>query len=273
MELERKILSFELKAASSDGSTFEGYANAFNNIDSYGEIVVPGAFADTLVQFLSVGFIGGLNHNWDEPIGKPTGAREDAKGLFVQGKISATDHGNDCMILLKDGVIKKMSIGYRVKGAEYLDTAEDVANYWKEQNYAPSPDDIAAAQYGARLLTKILLYEFSPVTVPANSLADITTVKRANASEIETERQFEKFLRDAGFPKDAAVTITASGFKGLRRRDAEEQANTETQPAPIVPAPIVQETPPVVVQKADQADVRLLYAQFLTNDAARYSSR
>jgi HK97 family phage prohead protease len=275
MQIERKILDFSLKASSGDGSTFEGYANAFNNIDAVGEIVMPGAFADTLDQFLSVGFIGGLNHNWDCPIGKPLAAEEDVKGLFVKGKISATEHGKDCMILLKDDVIKKMSIGYRVKGAEYLDTAEDVANYWKEQNYAPSPEDIAAAQYGARLLTKLMLYEFSPVTVPANLLADITGVKNLDFSEIKTVRDLENYLlRDAKIRfKDAKALIAC--MKAVLLRDVETEQTPETPSvaeAPIVMTEAVKEVS-VLIEKADPGAVRALYAQFLNHEAARYMPR
>lgn len=39
---------------------------------------------------------------------------------------------------------------------------------------------------------------------------------------ITTERDFEEFLRDAGFPKSAATSITSHGFSSLRRRESEE---------------------------------------------------
>jgi HK97 family phage prohead protease len=293
--MDFKILPFELKSASGDGSTFAGYSNAFFNIDTAQEIVDKGAFLETLPEFMATGFIGGLNHNWDCPIGKPMSAQEDAKGLFVEGKISPTEHGKDCMVLLKDGVITKMSIGYRVLGAEMLDDAEAVANYWKDRGYTPSAKDIAAAQYGAKLLTKLHLYEFSPVTVPANSMADITRVKRYDADEIDNERDFEKFLRDAGFARAAAKTICVSGFKALRQRDVEEaptEADEEKSEAPPTPDPPTEEpeatieakTEPVPTQepalvvvevvsckKAPQSEVTALYADFLTFQAKRFA--
>lgn len=239
--MDFKILPFELKSASGDGSEFAGYANCFNNVDAAQEIVAPGAFKDTLEEFMATGFIGGLNHQWDSPIGRPVSAKEDATGLFVEGKISPTMHGKDCMVLLKDNVIKKMSIGYRVLGDEVLADAKEVEDYWKDVGYKPSAKDIAASQYGVRLLTKLRLMEFSPVTVPANDMADITRVKRYDADEIVTERQFEKLLRDVGFARDAAKTICVSGFKALRQRDVEEapQPEPEITPEPIEPEPDV----------------------------------
>lgn len=278
MQIEHKTLSFSIKSASDNG-TFEGYANAFHNIDSAQEIVVPGAFTDTLPQFLSDGFVGNINHGWDSPIGKPIEAREDSVGLYIKAMISNTTDGQNCRILMKDGVIKKMSIGYSVKADEHLEDAEAVAMYWEKWGYKPTPQDIARSQYGARLLLKINpLYECSPVAVPANSLADIARVKRYDPLEITTERQFERFLRDLGVPKDAAVTITSSGFKALLRRDAEETPIEQETILEIVAEAIAeakaeekQEETPVTlptVQKASQEAVHALYAQFLNTQAA-----
>jgi len=292
--MDFKILPFELKSASDSGSEFSGYANCFNNIDASQEIVAPGAFTDTLADFMANGFIGGLNHNWDSPIGKPVSAKEDPKGLFVEGKISSTEHGKDCMVLLKDRVIQKMSIGYRVQGDMMLDDAEAVAAYWKEHDYTPSAADIAAAQYGCRVLTKVHLYEFSPVTVPANTLADITRVKRYNADQSISYSQMEKCVRDVGLSQKAAK-IFVSTFKALHQRDVEEADNeaiAETPPpqepdtptpSDIPPEPETQENekqePPTevapvvvadavpVVEKADSREVAALYANFLTRQA------
>lgn len=281
--MDFKILPFELKSASGDGSQFSGYANCFHNIDAAQEIVAMGAFKDTLAQFMDVGFIGGLNHSWDCPIGKPVSAVEDMKGLFVEGKISATMHGQDCMVLLKDNVIKKMSIGYRVEGTTELADAEEVASYWKDNGYTPNTSDIALAQRGATVLTKLFLYEFSPVTVPANLLADITRVKRYRA-EFDTERDFERFLRDVGLSRKEATGVTLHGFKGLQR-DAEEAAMASEEISPPIESEIVVEAepetiieekvepvviPPIIIDVAmalHQAQVQSLYADFLKQKA------
>lgn len=272
MQIAHKILPFEMKAASGDGATFEGYANAFHTIDSVQEIVAPGAFEESLPRFLAEGFIGGLNHNWDDPIGKPVAAQEDSKGLFVRGEVIDTTHGLDVRKLLKGGVIKKMSIGYRVQGAEMLETVEDVEDYWQQHDYSPNAEDMAKAAHGARLLTRLHLYEFSPVTVPANSMADITRVKRGayDRDEIETERDFERFLRDAGYSRKEATAIASHGFKARPQRDAEELPTEPPVPAADAPPPAIEPEPePVVplpapvVAKASQAEVQAAYLRFL----------
>jgi phage head maturation protease len=43
---------------------------------------------------------------------------------------------------------------------------------------------------------------------------------------IATERDFESFLREAGFSKSQALAITASGYKAFGRRDSDRQTDT-----------------------------------------------
>jgi phage head maturation protease len=79
--------------------------------------------------------------------------REDAKGLYVEAKISNTALGNEVLELMRDGVIDQMSIGYSVPQgkAEYKD--------------------------GVRYIKELKLYEFSAVTFPMNEAARITGLK------------------------------------------------------------------------------------------------
>ncbi len=217
-KVERKVLPFEIKADAME-SEIQGYASAFNNLDDVGDIVAPGAFTDSLSEFVTSGFIGGLNHDWDNPIGRPLEAREDRKGLWIRGAISDTEAGRDCHILIKDGVITKLSIGFRTLKQVFLDTPNAVRDYWRTVGYAPTSDEWGRAKQGARLITKAQLIEVSPVTVPANRLAEITAVK-TNRNGIETERDFERFLREAGFSRREATAVTLHGFKAAPR-DAE----------------------------------------------------
>lgn len=289
MQIERKTLPFEIKATSDNGGGFEGYCNAFHTIDDYGEIVVPGSFMEAIPKFLDDGFVGGINHAWDCPIGKPLEAKEDSVGLYVKAKLSQTEHAQECRILMQDGVIKKMSIGYRVKADEWLDDAEAVAKYWEEWGYKPTPQDISRAQYGARLLRKINpLFEFSPVSVPANEGAGITRVKRYAPGEIKTEREFEKSLREVyGFSRNDAETICRRGYKALFQREAEEETPIENEPTPEAEAQTEQDAPevkteetppvetpaPIEVEYASQEEVRSLYASILTRQAKLLAPR
>ena len=68
-----------------------------------------------------------------------------------------------------------------------------------------------------RYLKELDLFEVSLVTFPANEKAVITNVK----SQISTIRDFEGFLRDAGYSREEAKSIASRGFLYKEQRDAE----------------------------------------------------
>lgn len=239
MDLQFKTFPFEVKASGPEGVAFEGLVSVFHNIDSYGEIVDVSAFDADLDAFMQDGFIGGLNHDWQNPIGKPQpGTKVTSTGLHLKANVIDTTHGLDVRKMLAAGVVRKLSIGYRVMGDMVLEDADHVAAYWEQKGYKPSAQDVARAANGARVLTRIQLLEGSPVTVPANDLAMITAVKAAreaaekafqdqpNETAIpDNERDFEAFLRDAGWSKKEAVAITNHGFKSVLRDAATDDAD------------------------------------------------
>jgi HK97 family phage prohead protease len=182
--LEHKSLPFAIKASSSGGAaSFSGYGASYNNIDAVGDIIVPGAFAEDLPAFLADGFIGGLGHNWDQPVARVKSAREDARGLLIEsGPIVDTTHGVDVAKLLRAGIVRKLSIGYRAINPRLVSDPSEVEAYWKSVNYFPTATDRQRARDGVRLLTRVELLEVSPVAVAANARADITGVKSSSAS-------------------------------------------------------------------------------------------
>ena len=254
MDMQFKSVPFEVKASNPDGSSFEGKASPFWNIDSYGEIVDDKAFDQDLGDFLENGFVGGLNHDWSNPVGKPmSGTRAMGDHLHIKGSVIDTTHGLDVRKLLSAGIVRKLSIGYRTMGDMMLNDADEVANYWDTKGYTPNAQDIARAQMGARVLTRIKLLEVSPVTVPANDLAMITAVKAAqdaafkafNEAAAMTEatepsndlpddlpasiREFEQYLREAGLSNSKAREAIAKAKNLLwDAGGVEAGASTET---------------------------------------------
>lgn len=191
-----ELKSFELKDVEVEERTFTGYAAAYGNEDSDGDIIQMGAFAESLMNDFPRKKIKILwQHKSSEPIGLPVEMREDERGLFVKGKISKTDRGDEAMELLRDGVIDSMSVGFMIPkdGYEYNDD-------------------------GKRLINKGRLMEFSLVTFPANEQAVVQSVKEVN------EREIERVLREAGVSRTIAKSIVANGVKSLRdaERDAKE---------------------------------------------------
>lgn len=59
------------------------------------------------------------------------------------------------------------------------------------------------------------------VTFPALESARVSSVKTMMAKgDIPDKREFEVFLRDAGFSRKQAKGLIADGYSGLLRRDA-----------------------------------------------------
>jgi HK97 family phage prohead protease len=200
MEVKQMRVVAEIKAVDDEG-TIEGYGSIFGNVDSYGDVVAKGAFTRTLEESKGSGRMPAMlwQHNPDEPIGVWTSMSEDAKGLYVKGKLAETQRGREALALIKMGALSGLSIGYSTVAADY-DTGKDI-----------------------RVLTDVDLWEVSPVTFPANDKARITAAKSA---EIKTRRDFEGFLRDAGFSRAEAKRIASHGFDP-DQRDADEDSSDD----------------------------------------------
>lgn len=191
MEYERKDVAFEIKREPDHDGIFEGYASVFDVVDNGMDVVAPGAFRKSLEsRGHGRGKVKMLwQHDPERPIGVWDELREDDHGLFVKGRIlkDATD-GANALALLRGGALDSMSIGYITKAA----TEE--------------------AGGRVRKLLEIDLMEVSLVTFPMLPDAVVTDVK-----SMKTERDFERFLRDAGFSRKEATAISSHGFKGMQR--------------------------------------------------------
>jgi HK97 family phage prohead protease len=172
---ERKQLGFNLDIKSLDGfGRFAGYASVFDVVDNQRDIILRGAFSNTLK-----GRTGAIKllwqHQQEEPIGFFEGMFEDENGLYVEGKLLfEVQRAKEAYSLLKAGVVSGLSIGY-----------------------SPVRYHIDAST-GVRMLAEVALWEVSLVTFPANDAANVTVVKQfepiLNNHEIE---QWER-ARQAG---------------------------------------------------------------------------
>ena len=209
MEHKQLVRPFAIKASDEDG-TFTGYGSVFDVIDSYRDIILPGAFADTISEHKEKDTAPILlwQHNPDEPIGVWDEVKEDDHGLLMSGRFAMdTQRGREAHSLLKMGAIRGLSIGYSIPkgGAEWDDDRK------------------------LRELSKIDLWETSLVTFPANPAALVTDVRAALQDGIyPTVRELEKFLRDAGFSKNDAQTIITNGYRTFIEREAEDVLDIET---------------------------------------------
>ena len=163
---EVSIATHSMKAAVKavgDGIV-EAYVSIFGNVDSANEIVEKGAFAESLANKMPKVV---WSHNWDEPIGKVLVAREDEKGLYCKFQLVLdVQKAAEAYALLKAGATDEFSIGYSV-------------------------DESNVDAQGIRHLTKLTLYEVSPVMVGANPDTVLLSVKSA---EVEGEPAAEEVV-------------------------------------------------------------------------------
>ena len=180
--MSRLYRSYEAELRTDDSAgagTIEGYASVFGNIDEYGTIMGKGCFDRDLAAFVDRGFLGGLNHNWNAPIGKVTAASCDDRGLKVVGTLIDDPEAQRCRKLVRSKVCRSLSIGFDVLDREYLGSKDSVDAFWTGSGYTPTEQDTARAANGALVFKRVKVYEFSPVMVPGNADADITASRAA----------------------------------------------------------------------------------------------
>ena len=137
---------------------FEGYASLFGVVDGAGDVVAPGAFAKSLRTRPAARVRLLYQHFAHEPIGVWEVIREDARGLYVRGRIVPdVQRGAEVMALLRDGALNGLSIGFRTRRAR-----RDPAT-------------------GHRILLEIELWEVSVVTFPLLPNSHVTAIGAKSA--------------------------------------------------------------------------------------------
>lgn len=149
----------EVKAAEGNEGALhiKAYAAAFNNVDSWGDIIVPTACDEFLKSEDAARWRVCYQHNPDEVIGVITAKGVDEYGLWFEADILDTTTGSDVQKLLKAGAINEFSIGYYA----------DKYHYEKREGY----------DYDIRILDAITVVEVSPVTRAANPKAILLDAK------------------------------------------------------------------------------------------------
>ena len=95
---------------------FAGYAAVFGHADRGGDVVRAGAFAHSLKRRAN-GVPLLWQHEPSRPIGRIEYLQEDRHGLRVIGRLSDGAAGREAAALLREGALKGLSFGYRVRAA------------------------------------------------------------------------------------------------------------------------------------------------------------
>jgi HK97 family phage prohead protease len=201
--IDHGALPLDMKAAATGIS--QGYASLYGQMDTGGDMVAPGAYAKSLASLTAEGRNVKMlwQHDPAQPIGVWDEVREDAKGLWVKGRIlSEVEKGREAAALLSAGAIDGLSIGYRTVNA-------------------------TRGAKGERILQELELWEVSIVTFPMLPTARVDAMKAAEM----TERDFERMLtRDAGLSRSVAQRLLAGGYDAIKAmRDAGDGADELVQ--------------------------------------------
>ena len=150
--MEYKNNTIKTSLRNEDG-TFYGYASIFNVTDSYNDVIINGAFKDTLINNKEIQLC--WQHDSNKVIGKFNIIKEDDIGLYVEGKIDINNNKN-IYSYVKNELVNGLSIGYTVNNC-YTD------------------------KKGRRVLTSINLKEISIVSFPVNKHSNIIYCKSNNS--------------------------------------------------------------------------------------------
>ena len=195
----------------------KAYALAFGNIDSWGDIIMPGACD---------GFLAGPDadrmalcwqHDRATVIGKITDKGVDDYGMWIEADVLPTSAGNDAAILLKNGAVKEFSIGYRAN--KY--------HFEHKEGY----------DYDIRILEDITVVEVSPVTTAANPAAILISAKadpehnqKSNQTINQTPSMTPEEIKEMQdrIEKAATEKVTAE-IKSLQDKLTEAKSDTEAK--------------------------------------------
>ena len=175
-------MNFKTLSLKVDGESgkIAGYFSTYEKTpDSYGDIITPGAFTETLAKRKETGhpFPLCFNHDFSAVIGVVDSITEEEKGPYMEGHFLDTQQAQDVRKMVQSGAVYQFSFAY--------DTLE-----------SRKPTEDEAKSGVTNVLTKLDLFEVSVVTVPANQNAVITDIKSAIETEIKAGRRNRKSDED-----------------------------------------------------------------------------
>lgn len=209
----KKTIGFDVSEVKTEGDAgvFKGYASKFNGVDSYGDTILPGAYAGAVKNIKNLPIF--VNHATNEvPIGVYSLVKEDERGLYVEGALTlGIQKARDVLEAIKAGSISGLSVGILLSHNDYeLKDADDV--------------------WGGRIIKNVSgLREISVCTYPADDKARISAVK--TEGDVKTIRDLEEQLRDVGFSKSDAMAFISNAkavvLDEKRRRDSETEVEKQ----------------------------------------------
>lgn len=211
---------FEVKSIECKGDvkmnsrTITGYFSRFGNVDSDGDMLMPGSFTKTIKErgIEGAGLILHLaDHRMDTGniIGKPKLWEANDGGMF-ETTITETTKGNDILRLYRDGLINQHSFGFK--------TLKDTP------------------KSGYKEINEVLMYEVSTVPLGANSQTPFTGFKGLEPNELNDRYELlQKCFTDGDY-SDEVFPLLKAQIKEIEQQIIKaffEQKETSTTTEPI----------------------------------------
>jgi HK97 family phage prohead protease len=183
--MDKEIKSFDLsiKDSGEEKGSVEAVFSVYNNQDSDGDVVLPGAvksgFKDNQVPMV-------FAHKWDQPIGKGTITEGEDSAVFKGSFFMETEAGKEAYNLVKSmGDLQQWSFGFRVNDSEMGKLKKD-----------------GEEEADVRYLKDLTVYEVSPVLVGANQETYTLAIKTGEDTVYEKKESKEP----AAFMEDTFTT-------------------------------------------------------------------
>ena len=157
--MDHKTKEFILVKSDEGTGQISGYFSTYDRIpDSYGDVVAPGAFTDTIKAREESGHKFPLcwNHDLNQIIGQVDSIEDTEKGPLMTASFFNTPLAQEKREIVKSGVVYQFSFAYDVREAAQVTLEDDTK---------------------ANELQKLDLFEVSIVPVPANPRAEVTDIK------------------------------------------------------------------------------------------------
>lgn len=164
--------TFKSVEPNEDGSVnIKGYAST-NDTDRAGDVINKEAWEKGGLDNFTNNPIILFNHDYNKPIGRATSLETDEKGLKITANLSKS--AGDVTNLVKEGILRAFSVGFRVKDADYMESGDGY------------------------LIKDAELFEVSVVSVPANQAATFSVAK-----SFDTQSEYDEWKKQFVKPTEA----------------------------------------------------------------------
>lgn len=212
-----KYKTFSAKVDDETGMIAGFFSTYDKTPDSYGDIIEPGAFTETIKAREETGhpFPLCFNHDFSAVIGAVKSIEDQEKGPYIEAGFLDTQLAQDVRKMVKSGAIWQFSFAYDVLEARQ-----------------PSEEERKSGV--ENVLTKLDLFEISVVTVPANQNAVMTEVKNI---EPETKQGRRNSKKDEAIIRETVAQMNncIKSLESLLEQGEEDKPTEEEAPAEAEP--------------------------------------